>query len=43
MRGAGNFLGAEQSGYIAGVGYDMYIRLMQEAVERFKGANDLPG
>lgn len=43
MRGAGNFLGAEQSGYIAGMGYDMYIRLMQEAVERFKGANDLPG
>ncbi|MDR2508538.1 MAG: DEAD/DEAH box helicase [Candidatus Ancillula sp.] len=36
MRGAGNFLGAEQSGYIAGVGYDMYIRLMQEAIERFK-------
>ena len=37
MRGAGNVLGAEQSGHIAGVGFDMYVRLVSEAVETFKG------
>ncbi|OHF37402.1 transcription-repair coupling factor [Corynebacterium sp. HMSC074A01] len=36
MRGAGNVLGAEQSGHIAGVGFDMYVRLVGEAVETFK-------
>lgn len=36
MRGAGNVLGAEQSGHIAGVGFDLYIRLVGEAVEAFK-------
>ena len=37
MRGAGNVLGSEQSGHIAGVGFDMYVRLVSEAVETFKG------
>lgn len=32
IRGAGNLLGAEQHGYIAGVGYDLYIKLLNEAV-----------
>ena len=36
MRGAGNVLGAEQSGHIAGVGFDMYVRLVGEAVETYK-------
>ncbi|WP_439663162.1 transcription-repair coupling factor [Lentzea sp. HUAS TT2] len=36
IRGAGNILGAEQSGHIAGVGFDLYIRLVGEAVEAFR-------
>lgn len=36
MRGAGNVLGAEQSGHIAGVGFDMYVRLVGEAVKTYK-------
>ena len=36
MRGAGNVLGAQQSGHIAGVGFDLYVRLVGEAVETFK-------
>ncbi|WP_018297494.1 transcription-repair coupling factor [Corynebacterium lubricantis] len=36
MRGAGNVLGAEQSGHIAGVGFDLYVRLVGEAVETYK-------
>ncbi|WP_066938690.1 transcription-repair coupling factor [Microtetraspora fusca] len=33
IRGAGNILGAEQSGFIAGVGFDLYVRMMAEAVQ----------
>ncbi len=40
MRGAGNVLGAEQSGHIAGVGFDMYVRLVGEAVQALKAAAD---
>jgi transcription-repair coupling factor (superfamily II helicase) len=43
IRGAGNILGAEQSGHIAGVGFDLYIRLVGEAVAAFRqqaGAGD---
>ncbi|QGU06853.1 Transcription-repair-coupling factor [Corynebacterium occultum] len=36
MRGAGNVLGAEQSGHIAGVGFDLYIRLVGEAVDTYR-------
>ncbi|AIG63890.1 transcription-repair coupling factor [Corynebacterium atypicum] len=36
MRGAGNVLGAEQSGHIAGVGFDLYMRLVGEAVETYR-------
>jgi len=36
IRGAGNILGAEQSGHIAAVGYDMYCRLLEDAVHRLK-------
>ncbi len=37
IRGAGNLLGGEQSGHIAGVGFDLYIRLVGEAVAEFRG------
>jgi len=36
IRGAGNLLGVEQSGYIAAVGFDLYSRLLGEAVEELK-------
>ncbi|MGH3715504.1 MAG: transcription-repair coupling factor [Micromonosporaceae bacterium] len=38
IRGAGNLLGGEQSGHIAGVGFDLYVRLVGEAVTAFKAA-----
>jgi len=37
IRGAGNLLGAEQSGHIADVGFDLYIRMVGEALAEFKG------
>ncbi len=37
IRGAGNLLGAEQHGYIDGVGYDLYVRLLSEAVLEEEG------
>ncbi|MHA7273085.1 transcription-repair coupling factor [Arthrobacter sp. TMT4-20] len=37
IRGAGNMLGGEQSGHIQGVGFDLYIRLVGEAVADFRG------
>lgn len=40
IRGAGNLLGGEQSGHIAGVGFDLYIRLVGEAVADFKGETE---
>lgn len=36
IRGAGNILGAEQSGHIAAVGYDMYCQLLEKAVHELK-------
>jgi transcription-repair coupling factor (superfamily II helicase) len=36
IRGAGNILGAEQSGHIASVGYELYCQLLEEAVRRAK-------
>jgi transcription-repair coupling factor (superfamily II helicase) len=36
IRGAGNLLGGEQSGHIASVGFDLYMRLVGEAVSDFK-------
>ena len=36
IRGAGNLLGGEQSGHIADVGFDLYVRLVGEAVSEFK-------
>ena len=37
IRGAGNLLGGEQSGHIAGVGFDLYLRMIGEAVAAFRG------
>ena len=37
IRGSGNLLGGEQSGHIAGVGFDLYVRLVGEAVADFRG------
>ncbi len=40
IRGAGNLLGGEQSGHIAGVGFDLYVRLVGEAVASFRGEDE---
>ncbi|MGI5398444.1 transcription-repair coupling factor [Streptomyces sp. CA-135486] len=40
IRGAGNLLGGEQSGHIAGVGFDLYIRMVGEAVADYRAAVD---
>ena len=42
IRGAGNLLGGEQSGHIADVGFDLYIRLVGEAVAEFRGHDTEP-
>ncbi|MDN5771360.1 MAG: transcription-repair coupling factor, partial [Microlunatus sp.] len=42
IRGAGNLLGGEQSGHIADVGFDVYIRLVGEAVAVFRGHDAEP-
>jgi transcription-repair coupling factor (superfamily II helicase) len=36
LRGAGNLLGAQQSGHIAAVGYDLYCRLLKQTIERVR-------
>ncbi|MCW2599551.1 MAG: transcription-repair coupling factor [Frankiales bacterium] len=43
IRGAGNLLGGEQSGHIASVGFDLYMRLVGEAVADYKRSGGLPG
>ncbi|WP_317855485.1 transcription-repair coupling factor [Chakrabartyella piscis] len=42
IRGAGNLLGAEQHGHMETVGYDMYCRLLEEAVQTLKGEEPKP-
>ncbi|SLM95379.1 transcription-repair coupling factor [Brachybacterium nesterenkovii] len=42
IRGAGNLLGGEQSGHIAGVGFDLYVRMVGEAVSAYKGESQAP-
>ena len=37
LRGAGNLLGAQQSGHIAGVGFELYCELLKQSVARLKG------
>ncbi len=42
IRGAGNLLGGEQSGHIADVGFDLYVRLVGEAVSEFRQDGNQP-
>ncbi|MGP4026734.1 transcription-repair coupling factor [Actinomadura sp. 3N407] len=42
IRGAGNILGAEQSGHVAGVGFDLYVRMVGEAVRDLKEGGGEP-
>ena len=42
IRGAGQLLGAEQSGHIHAVGFDLYQRLLSQAVEEVKAGGELP-
>ena len=40
IRGAGNLLGAEQSGHIGTVGFDLYVRLLADAVDKLKALRE---
>ncbi|MDQ3081672.1 MAG: transcription-repair coupling factor, partial [Gemmatimonadota bacterium] len=42
MRGAGNLLGAEQSGFVTAVGFDMYLRMLDETVKRLMRGDTSP-
>jgi transcription-repair coupling factor (superfamily II helicase) len=42
MRGAGNILGAEQSGFVHAVGFDLYLRMLDEQVQRVMSGDALP-
>jgi transcription-repair coupling factor (superfamily II helicase) len=42
MRGAGNLLGAEQSGFVHAVGFDMYLRMLEETVQRVLRGDTAP-
>jgi transcription-repair coupling factor (superfamily II helicase) len=42
IRGAGNLLGAEQSGHIAAVGFELYCQLLKQSVSRLKGEKTKP-
>jgi transcription-repair coupling factor (superfamily II helicase) len=41
IRGAGNILGAEQHGHLAAVGFDLYTRLLSDAVEEQRAVRDM--
>ena len=41
IRGAGNLLGAEQSGHMEAVGYDLYCKMLSEAVKEAKGISSI--
>ncbi|MFN8580635.1 MAG: transcription-repair coupling factor [Gemmatimonadaceae bacterium] len=42
LRGAGNLLGPEQSGFVHAVGFDLYLRLLDETVRRVQLGDDAP-
>ncbi|MEW6160421.1 MAG: transcription-repair coupling factor [Verrucomicrobiota bacterium] len=42
IRGAGNLLGAEQSGHITAVGFDLYCQLLKQSVSALKGEKVMP-
>lgn len=41
IRGAGNILGAEQSGYINAIGFELYVQILEEAVAEVREAQDV--
>ena len=41
LRGAGNLLGAEQHGHMNAVGYDLYCKMLSEAVKEAKGIHTM--
>jgi transcription-repair coupling factor (superfamily II helicase) len=41
IRGAGNILGAEQSGHIGAVGYDLYMRLLSQAIDEIRSGKPI--
>jgi transcription-repair coupling factor (superfamily II helicase) len=41
IRGAGNLLGGEQSGHVASVGYDLYMEMLEQAIARLRGQEDV--
>ncbi len=41
IRGAGNILGSSQSGHLSNIGYDMYLKLLDEAVREERGEKDV--
>lgn len=42
LRGAGNLLGTEQSGHMLSIGYELYCKMLEEAVDKVKGIEKLP-
>ncbi|QNI36847.1 transcription-repair coupling factor [Edaphobacter albus] len=42
LRGAGNMLGGEQSGHIEAIGFEMYTSMLEEAVRKIKGEEEMP-
>ncbi len=42
LRGAGNLLGTEQSGHMLSIGYELYCKMLEEAVDEAKGVERLP-
>jgi transcription-repair coupling factor (superfamily II helicase) len=42
LRGAGNLLGPEQSGFVHAVGFDLYLRMLDEAVDRIRRGDNAP-
>ena len=42
LRGAGNLLGAEQSGHVHAVGFDLYLRMLEETVRRVQLGDEAP-
>lgn len=42
LRGAGNMLGGEQSGHIEAIGFEMYTSMLEEAVRKMKGEEEMP-
>lgn len=42
LRGAGNLLGTEQSGHMMNVGYELYCKMLEEAVEAARGRDVIP-